>query len=106
MNDKNADQRKNSSYPEIRVKQVWVNEFQLCYLLIFYSFQRPRNLGGLTSTKELAIETNNNSSSPTSDNMENRQSDPPAITNIQSEIQMAMSQMKRKGSGIYLLFWK
>ena len=27
------DRRKNSSYPEIQVKQVWVNEFQLYILL-------------------------------------------------------------------------
>ena len=29
MKEKSRDRSKNSSYPEIRVKQVWVNEFQL-----------------------------------------------------------------------------
>ena len=29
MKEKNRERRENSSYPEIRVKQVWVNEFQL-----------------------------------------------------------------------------
>ena len=29
MKEKSRDRWKNSSYPEIRVKRVWVNEFQL-----------------------------------------------------------------------------
>ena len=29
MKEKIRDRRKNSSYPEIRVKRVWVKEFQL-----------------------------------------------------------------------------
>ena len=29
MKEKSRDRQKISSYPEIRVKQVWVNEFQL-----------------------------------------------------------------------------
>ena len=29
MKEKNQDRQKNSSYPELRVKWVWVNEFQL-----------------------------------------------------------------------------
>ena len=33
MKENNWDRWKNSSYPEIRVKRVWVNEFQLYYLL-------------------------------------------------------------------------
>ena len=33
MKEKNQHQRKNSSYPEMRVKRVWVNEFQL-YIII------------------------------------------------------------------------
>ena len=29
MKEKSRDRQKNSSYPEIPVKRVWVNEFQL-----------------------------------------------------------------------------
>ena len=39
MNEKSRDRRKNSSYPEIRVKRVWVNEFQQYFIdsaLIYY----------------------------------------------------------------------
>ena len=38
MKEKNRDKQKNSSYPEIRVKRVWVNEFQL-YDPFFWQFE-------------------------------------------------------------------
>ena len=31
MKEKSWDRRKNLSYPEIRVKRVWINEFQLYF---------------------------------------------------------------------------
>ena len=34
MKEKSRDRRKNSSYPEIRVKRVWVNEFQLYFISV------------------------------------------------------------------------
>ena len=37
MKEKIRDRRNNSSYPEIRVKRVRVNGFQL-YIYIFFSF--------------------------------------------------------------------
>ena len=36
MKEKIRDRQKNSSYPEIRVKRVWVNEFQL-YMSVSYN---------------------------------------------------------------------
>ena len=38
MKEKSRDQRKNSSYPEIRVKRVWVNEFQLYDVFLIHDY--------------------------------------------------------------------
>ena len=38
MKEKSRDRQKNSSYPEIRVKRVWVNEFQLYYDVKVYFY--------------------------------------------------------------------
>ena len=44
MTENSRDRRKNSSYPEIRVKRVWVNEFQLYiqYNVLLYTQQKKK----------------------------------------------------------------